>query len=497
MAAWVRSSVLILLMAAAASLDLHSIGQKSIWLDEGIGIEIARLNWYNFLRILWRREANMALYYLLQRAWLPFGTSEAWIRSLSVLPAVAMIPGVYILGRRLFDARVGLIAAFLLSVNTYLVRYAQEARSYSLYAFLCLVSSIYFVEFLHQPSRRNRILHVLFSALAVYTHFYAGLLVVTQWLSLRIGRGPVAEIKTEKNWQQFAIAISPLIVWVALTGLGPLRWIPRPGLTDLRNTALFLAGNGGWWLTVVYAAAIIPALITAMQQGKSAADWEVWRFRFLLLWLLFPVVFVFLISQLKPFYLIRYFIFVLPALSLLGAAGLGRLRSRWLLAIALIVFGFLSLRGVANFYKQDFDISREDWRDASRYLLTHAQPGDAVLFHHPMGRMPYEYYRSITPAGNAPTVVFPKSGDTLSFRDFYTGHAKDEFLETLPPRYSRLWVVLVYTQTPTGPDPTTHFLTDLFARKYGSEERQEFAGIEVRLYQGGGTKEASGSIESR
>ena len=62
MAAWVRSSVLILLMAAAASLDLHSIGQKSIWLDEGIGIEIARLNWYNFLRILWRREATMALY---------------------------------------------------------------------------------------------------------------------------------------------------------------------------------------------------------------------------------------------------------------------------------------------------------------------------------------------------------------------------------------------------------------------------------------------------
>src|SRR5262249_22559255 len=145
----------------------------------------------------------------------------------------------------------------------------------------------------------------------------------------------------------------------------------------------------------------------------------------------------------------------------------------------------------------DFDISREDWRDASRYLLMRAQPGDAVLFHHPMGRMPYEYYRSITPAGNAPTVVFPRSGETLSFRDFYTGHAKDEFLEALPSRYSRLWVVLVYTQTPTGPDPTTHFLTELFARKYGSEERQEFPEIEVRLYQGSRRREASDSVQSR
>ena len=157
---WVRCSVLILLTTAAALLDLHAIGQKSVWLDEGVSIELARLGWYNFLRILWRHEANMVLYYVLLRGWLVFGSSEAWIRTLSVIPAVATVPAVYALGRRLFDSRVGLIAALLLAVNAYEVRYAQEARSYSLYPFLCGLSSIYFLKLLQEPTRRNRIGHV-------------------------------------------------------------------------------------------------------------------------------------------------------------------------------------------------------------------------------------------------------------------------------------------------------------------------------------------------
>ena len=55
----------------------------------------------------------------------------------------------------------------------------------------------------------------------------------------------------------------------------------------------------------------------------------------------------------------------------------------------------LSFRGTAGYYKQDLDIQRDDWRAATQYLLNHAQPGDALLFHVPMGRMPYEFYRSL------------------------------------------------------------------------------------------------------
>lgn len=477
-----RSAAVLLLLAAAVLIDLHSIGQKSVWLDEGVSIELARLSWYNFLRILWRHEGNMVLYYAMLRAWLLLGSSEAWIRTLSVIPAVATVAAIYVLGRRMFNTRAGVIAAFLFTVHAYQVRYAQEARSYSLYPLLCVLSSIYFLKFLQEASRQNRIGHVLTSALSVYAHFFAGLLMVAQWLSLRFLEKPDLRIALKKNWKQFAIAISPLVLYAATTGTGVLKWIPRPGLTDLRNTALFLTGNGGIWLALAYGVACVPGVITAFRVRKLQVPWEGWRFRFLLLWLLFPIAFIFLISQLKPFYLIRYFVFVVPALVLLAAAGLDRLRSRWLLAAALILFGVLSLRGVAGFYRQDFDITREDWRSATSYLLAHTQPGDVVLFHQPIGRMPYEYYRSLDLAA-APIVIYPRSGDQLTYRDFYAGHVKDEFLEAVPARYSRVWVMLIYTQTPSGPDPTTRFLTDLFGKQYAGLQVESFPGIELRLYE--------------
>jgi uncharacterized membrane protein len=84
--------VLFVILAVAAALRFHSLAAKSFWFDEGVSIAIARLDWYNFARILWRREANMSLYYLLLRYWLHFSGSEFFVRSLSVIFAVASLP---------------------------------------------------------------------------------------------------------------------------------------------------------------------------------------------------------------------------------------------------------------------------------------------------------------------------------------------------------------------------------------------------------------------
>jgi mannosyltransferase len=520
-----------------ALLRFHAIGQKSVWVDEGVSIALARLDWYNFLRILWRHEANMTLYYLLLRAWLPFGSSEAYIRSLSALFGLATIPAVFVLGRRMFDTRVGFVASFLLAVNAYAVRYSQEARSYSLYPFLCVLSAIYFLKLLEEPTRRNRIAYVLTSVLAVYAHFFAGLLVMAQWLSFRlrklegeqvprglkparndnekergmigttkivpsqslknedsdsstpqyadqgtISEGPI-QTETKKAWRQFAIAVAPLAVFIVSTGVGVLRWVPRPSFSDLRTCIMFLTGNGGTILLFLYLAAIVSGAVFAFQAGwHRPFPKETWRYVFLLLWFIFPILFVFLLSQLKPLFVIRYFVFTIPAIVLLAAAGLAQIRPRVLLGAALAVFGLLSLNGVASFYQNDFDISREDWRSAARYILANAQPGDVILFHQPLTRMPYEYYRSVTPASHPPSVLYPEHGNKLMFRDFYAGRAPDAFIASLPTRYARIWVALSYNQLPSGPDPTTRFLTDMFRKQYQSVVVRSFPGIEVRLY---------------
>ena len=68
--AYLSLTLLAAIVVIASLLRFHAIGQKNVWVDEGVSIALARLDWYNFVRILWRHEANMTLYYLFLRAWL-------------------------------------------------------------------------------------------------------------------------------------------------------------------------------------------------------------------------------------------------------------------------------------------------------------------------------------------------------------------------------------------------------------------------------------------
>jgi mannosyltransferase len=475
-------TLLALIAGLAAVLRFHSLAAKSFWFDEGVSVAIARLDWYNFARILWRREANMSLYYFLLHFWLYFGGSEFFVRALSVLFAVASVPVIYLLGRRLFDSRVGLIAAVLLAVNAYHVQYSQDARSYSLMVFLCLLSSLYFLKSLSEPSRRNRLAYVLSSALAVYAQFFSLLLVSAQWASSKmLDRGQIQQFR--RDWRWIAILVSPAIIFIATTGTGPLRWVHRPGPKDLWVFALHLAGNGGPWLLVACGTACTIACIPVWRmRAVRRACWEDWRYRFLLCWLLLPVLLTVGVSLIKPLFVPRYFIFCLPALFLLMACGIARLRSNALVVPALLCVLVVSFRGTASYYRQDLDIQRDDWQAATQYLLNHARSGDALLFHVPMGRMPYEFYFTLKPGSAGPVVLYPRHGDRITFLDFVEKPNNAE-LEGLLPQHPRTWLVLTYAKTQSGlPDERSIELTSLLERTYPTIEVHGFPGIEILLY---------------
>lgn len=478
--------LLTVITGAAAGLRLHSLAAKSFWFDEGVSVAIARLDWYNLARILWRREANMSLYYLLLHDWLHFGGSEFFVRSLSVLFAAASVPVIYLLGRYLFDSRIGLVAAALLALNAYHIQYSQDARSYSLMLLLCLLSSLYFLKCLCRPTCRNRAAYVVASVFAVYAHFFSGLLVLAQWLSLSFLEGEQAaqaRAKVKKALRWIALLVSPVVAFVVTTGAGPLRWVQRPGVRDLWVFALHLTGNGGPLLLFAYATACIAALLPVWRTRRMRrTPWEVWRYRFLLAWLLFPLVLTLGLSLVKPLFVPRYFIFSLPALLLLAACGITRLRRAALRVPALLLLLILSLRGTASYYGQDLDIQRDDWRAATHYLLNYAQPGDALLFHVPMGRMPYEFYRSLSPASPAPMVLYPRHGDRLTFLDFVE-KPNDAQLERLLSQHPRAWLVLKYAEAQAGlPDSRTIELSKLLGNRYSTVEQHDFPGIEILLY---------------
>lgn len=490
---------LLLLLGAGVAVRFLHLDSKPYWFDECFSVEVARIGWGSFLRLLWWREANMALYYVLLRIWLHLGQSEFFIRSLSALIAAATLPAVYWLARLLYDRRVALIAAALFTFNAYSVRYAQEARSYALFLLLATLSSGFLIAFLREPSRRNWRGYVLFSILAVYSHFYALLLIVVHWLSLMRLRSDsqcATETATRSSqmrraWIVIGLAVLPLLVFVAKTGAGPIRWISRPGFRDVLEFYEHLAGSNHWTLPVLFAVACVAAVLPVRKQLlASDQNWETWRSQFLLIWLFFPVALTVVLSFARPVFLGRYMIFCLPPLLILAAAGLARLRNPWLLGTALSGILLLGLQGIVFVYGHDFDNERDASGAATAFILDHAQPGDAVVFHIAATRVAYEFFRSertgedtANPRFSAqfgPEILFPRHGTGLDYRDF-TGKPTPHLLRTAVLVHPRLWVMLMNNGS-ENPDATTILLAQVLSESFPRNQQWKFTKVEVRLY---------------
>jgi mannosyltransferase len=499
---------ILLLLVAATVIRFLYLDSKPFWFDECFSAEVARIRWSDFLHLLWWREANMALYYALLRIWLHFGQSPFFIRSLSVLIAGATVPVIYWLAGLLYNRRVALIAAALFAFNAYNVRYAQEARSYALFLLLATLSSGFLISFLRRPTRRNWRGYVTVSILAVYAHFYALLLVAAQWLALRSLGGrrqsatesSVRSARLRQAWIVIGLAVLPLLVFVAKTGAGPIRWITRPGFRDVLEFYEHLAGGNNWALLMIYAVACVAAVMPLGKQlfarGQSSeisweTCWETWRAQFLLIWLIFPVLLTVLLSLARPVFLGRYMIFCLPALLILAAAGLARLRQAWLLVAALSGILLLGSQGVFFVYGHDFDNERDASSAASDFILDHSQPGDAVVFHIAATRVAYEFFRSLRTGQNTasalvteqlgPEIVFPHHGDGLDYRDF-TGKPTVDLLHAAGVSHSRVWVMLMNNGPAENPDAATLMLTRALSESFPRVDRWQFTKVEVRLY---------------
>ena len=491
---WTSTAVgtLASLAMAAAVLRFSYLGRKPFWFDECFSVEVARLSWRNLVRLLWRREANMSLYYLMLRGWLHFGSSPVFVRSLSVIVSLATLPAIFWLARKLFDSRVALIAVALITFNAYHIRYAQEARSYSLFVLLATLASGFFVAAFREPSSPNRRTYILASVLAAYAHLYALLMLAAHWFSLR---GPRAQHGLRRAWIWIGLASLPLVIFAAKTGAGPIRWIQRPSLRDLLEFAEHISGNAGLPLLLLYAAVCLIAIIPPQKMMKifgtepdrAETDWDLWRLRFLLVWLFFPVTLTLLLSLARPLFLGRYFIFCLPALVILAAAGLARLRRPWLIGMTLAAMLLLSLQGAFSYYNHDFDLDRDGSEAAANYVLDHAQPGDVILFHIAETRVPYEFFKSLrasrSPSDIAagPEILYPRHGDQLDYRDF-TGKPTSEFVRSLASHQSRMWLVLMSNASLGRPDATTLMLDQILKESFPRVDCVQFPQVEVRVF---------------
>ncbi len=407
--------VLLVILVVAAALRFYALDGQSYWADEGNSVVLAAKGVDEIIRSA-AADIHPPAYYLLLNGWgKAFGLDAIGARSLSALIGVLVVWVIYLLGSRLRNPLAGLIASTLAAVNPFLIYYSQEARMYELLALCAVITAYALLIWLTSPSRRmfGAILYFIFATLGLYTHYAFPIHLIALNIVFFIW---VWRNRSEFGRQVIFTRHSPVLHWLILqlavillylpwlpTAFRQLTTWPAPQnilspVQALTNTLeLFICGptlclETSTFLTV---ALISVGLVILAVLPKWAKD-DSWPGAILpLIWLLAPLVAMFLFGIFSPVFF-KFLIIVVPAYLLLLAIGVqriaslvqGRIELRFtflpclLPAMFTLLLALPSLQSLDRYY-HDPAVARDDYRSIAYYVNSVADNNDAVILNAP------------------------------------------------------------------------------------------------------------------
>jgi mannosyltransferase len=309
------------ILGVAAALRVIDLGALSLWHDEWttilLGLERTP---GSMIRLLPHLDATRApLHPLMLQGWMRvFGDSEAAARSLSAVCSLGAIALVFIIGRQAFDARVGLVGAWMMALNPLDVYHAREIRMYALLVLLTCACWSLLVSFQRSSGLVRRAAYSACLVALMYTHPLGGLMVAALGVGYLVLR---AELRLSLGgWLQTqVVAALAVLPWVR-SYLDHPPEIVRPFklLTMLEWPEAFTGGRiesvaGG---VVLIGIGLWAAAKVRPPQRRAALV--------LLVWFIVPTLLLLAYSLLAHpvFAQRRYLIFVAPAYLLLVARGM-------------------------------------------------------------------------------------------------------------------------------------------------------------------------------
>jgi hypothetical protein len=215
-----------------------------------------------------------------------------------------------------------------------------------------------------------------------YSHVLGGTLLIVHALAA-VGHRP------RPPWRMLVGAA--IVVGVLLLPLGAsavlsvgraVTWIPRPDLAWVTDQLVRLggAGQGGSAdavQSIVGGASLVLAVAGALVAlGVVGGRRRTWAGVLVVLWAFLPVALAIGVSLVKPVFLARYLIGVVPALAILGAIALAAIRPAPIRAVAFAVVVVIAATGVIGYYQ---DPGKADWRGATAYLRENGTSEDRWL----------------------------------------------------------------------------------------------------------------------
>jgi hypothetical protein len=493
-----RKYALLCALAGALALlvRLPALAGRSLSLDETYSA------WFSALPLaeLWTRvplyETHPPFYYTLLKAWSHLaGTSEAGLRSLSVLASVATVlllalaPRCARLGAR--AERVGLLAALFLALNAGHIQYAQQARPYAvqaLVASLAVFCSCMLLARLRYGGARPwgwAGALALAGGATLWLHNTSMFIALGIWAGMAVSLLLVPGPRREQALAVGLAGLLALLIWLpflptlleAWSGMARLTFWHRFHPHDLYAAWVLGAGGSAMkWPAVVLGVA---GLAWLLRGGRG--------------WLACHVVLVLAVAPLavaayswvaQPIFTPRLFEWQAPLVMALLALGVFALPARARTpTVALVVA--LSGAAIHAFHAG----GSENWREMLARVGADARPGDLILGVPNEIQLPVHYY--LTPAA-APVRYLPGPFPALDLARCYPSNlgappvapADIAGLRALLPAYRRVWLIERHADLY---DPGRTVAAEL-ARRYRQVMTIHGNGAYLTLFEAGGQR---------
>ena len=175
-------------MLLGAALRFYGLGFQSLWGGELASWDFGGQDTVS--RVVGDGTQPPLYFLILHFARLLFGDSEWALRLPSAVAGWLCIPAIYLLGKKLYSEREGIIAALLLSVLWAPVYYSQEARPYAVLILLSILTSYFWwdlmlgLRYRGELPKREAACYVVCTVLCAYTHYFGLLLILLQAAAL-------------------------------------------------------------------------------------------------------------------------------------------------------------------------------------------------------------------------------------------------------------------------------------------------------------------------
>jgi mannosyltransferase len=357
------------------TVTLFNVTNAAIWFDEAFSSYLIQFNFWDIAKYT-ADDVHPPLYYWLLKMWTwVFGNGEFGLRTMSILFAVATIVLTFFLVRKLFGRKAALVSLLFLALSPMLVRYADEARMYTMSAFLVVSATYALVKATELKQRRWWVFYGVLVALGMWTHYFTIFVWLAHW-AWHAWMTHSNGIAFKAWWKKFfdkdwvvahIVAVAVFLPWLPfmLKQLGIVQftgfWIGPVGVDTPTNYATNIFyylehGQVQSWLALALLATVILVIVLIPKVYKSFAKVEKTKFVLISSLAFVPPILLFLAS-LPPLrssfverYLIPSIVFYAVFMAIVLVVGTKKWRPIFR-ALPILVIAGMMIFGITNVYK--------------------------------------------------------------------------------------------------------------------------------------------------